>query len=325
MWQQGIGLASSAARSCPPKMSPFSATPKHPVWAASLRGNAHASQAEPNITPFFGVDKQALQTSSDDLGGESKGSGGEEEEGNPGGLFRSDEHRLTICRGSFASPSIGPSGTSCVIPSDIPSSSVVALPPSPAAVAVTQTPLTLVVLLRIGLEACILGMILTALADAVTPLSTIDALVARILVCESGQGATEEVTTLKALIAILRSDVDQLKSTQMSMFFAMEKISDITDMAPTTTENEVRVDEPADLESMAATDEEMIEVAEKASYESLTETEEDMVDAVVQASLVDTPLADPSAATVPFEVTPGTDGHVLIDAPSIESQIDVVT
>lgn len=41
-------------------------------------------------------------------------------------------------------------------------------------------------------------MIQTTLADAVTPLSTgIDALTVRISLCERGQGATEDVTTLR--------------------------------------------------------------------------------------------------------------------------------
>jgi len=42
----------------------------------------------------------------------------------------------------------------------------------------------------------------------------------------------------------------------------------------------------------------------------LRETEEAMVDADLQASLVDTPLADPSASTVPYEVTPGTEARL---------------
>ncbi|KAG5596031.1 hypothetical protein H5410_037263 [Solanum commersonii] len=91
---------------------------------------------------------------------------------------------------------------------------------STAVVATSRPPLTKVALLQIGhlahsinhraskLEASIPGMIQTALADVVTPLnSTIDALAARIVVCEYGQGATEEVTPLKAIIVLLRRDV----------------------------------------------------------------------------------------------------------------------
>uniref|UniRef100_M1DDJ5 Putative plant transposon protein domain-containing protein n=1 Tax=Solanum tuberosum TaxID=4113 RepID=M1DDJ5_SOLTU len=85
------------------------------------------------------------------------------------------------------------------------------------------------------------------------------------------EGATEEVTALKVTITMLRRDVDQLKSTAMSMVFVMVEIPDIPD-------------------------EEMLEVAEEASYEGLTESEEAMLYATVKTSLADTPLADPSGS-----------------------------
>ncbi|XP_049363600.1 uncharacterized protein LOC125828325 [Solanum verrucosum] len=116
------------------------------------------------------------------------------------------------------------------------------------------------------LEASISGMIQTALADVVTPLSTtIDAFAARISVCKCGQWATKEVTALKAAIAVLRSDVDQLKSTDMSMIFGTVEILDVPDMPPATTGDEIRVEEAVDLESEAKIYEEMLEVAEEAS------------------------------------------------------------
>ena len=52
-------------------------------------------------------------------------------------------------------------------------------------------------------------MIQTSLGDVVTLLSTaIDALAEKIEVCERGQGATEEVTTLNAVIAELRRNIN---------------------------------------------------------------------------------------------------------------------
>ncbi|KAG5610227.1 hypothetical protein H5410_021508 [Solanum commersonii] len=116
----------------------------------------------------------------------------------------------------------GPSGTSSVVPSNTPSSSAAPLPPKSGAVATTsRSLLTQATLLRMGLlahsidrratklEASILSMIQKTLADAVTPLSaTIDALAIRMAVFERVQGATEEVTSLKAAIIALRRDMD---------------------------------------------------------------------------------------------------------------------
>jgi len=72
-------------------------------------------------------------------------------------------------------------------------------------------------------------------------------------VCEKGQRVTDEVTTMKADITELWKDVDQLKSTDMSLIFGMVEIPDgpstnvpaYFDVPPATTGDEVRADDTA--------------------------------------------------------------------------------
>ncbi|KAG5631382.1 hypothetical protein H5410_003099 [Solanum commersonii] len=204
----------------------------------------------------------------------------------------------------FPTPISGTSGTSSIVPSDTPSSSAATLPPRAAGVAVSWTSLTQAALLRIGklahsadcrttkLEALIPSMIQTALADAVTPLSaTIDTLASRIMVCECSQGDTKEVMALKAAIAALCNDVDQLKSTDMSMIFGTVDILDVQNMPPATTGDEVRVEDAVDPEFEIETD---------------------------------TPLADPSRAD-DSKVTPGTDAQVQSDVLGTDAQTNGTT
>uniref|UniRef100_M1DUL4 Polyprotein protein n=1 Tax=Solanum tuberosum TaxID=4113 RepID=M1DUL4_SOLTU len=152
---------------------------------------------------------------------------------------------------SLPTPAPGPSGISITTgtPADTPGSSTAAWSPRPTTVAiVSRPPLTQASLFRKGqlalsanryaasLEDFVPGMIQVTLTDVVTPLgTTIDALAARIAVCEHNQGPTEEAMTLKAAIVELRKDVDHLKSTYVSMVFGTMEIADVHKMPQTTT------------------------------------------------------------------------------------------
>lgn len=91
-----------------------------------------------------------------------------------------------------------------------------------------------------------------------TPLSIIiDSLAARISMYEKGQVSTELVMTLKSNIIKLKQDVDQLKSTNLSMIFGTVVILDVVQMS---LGDEVRVQKTIYLKFEVEADEKMLGV-----------------------------------------------------------------
>ncbi|XP_049391603.1 uncharacterized protein LOC125856052 [Solanum stenotomum] len=216
-------------------------------------------------------------------------------------------------------PAPGPSRISSASPSMTLSSSTTPLAPrSVVSVAHSQPLLTQAAILRIGhlahsadrhasrLETIASGMIERALTAVMALLNlSINAFAVRREVCERVQGATHEVTTLKAAIVELRKDVDQLKSTNMFIIFGTVEILDMpvdTDVPPTTT-GVVPIHDMAASESKVETDEEQLGLQEETTYEGLIGVEEAMMDSALQISLVDTSMAGSGGASV--SVRPG--------------------
>ncbi|KAG5595278.1 hypothetical protein H5410_036510 [Solanum commersonii] len=90
-----------------------------------------------------------------------------------------------------------------------------------------------------------------AITAVLTPFqASTDALTARVMIFERGQGVTTEVTTLKAEVSELRKDVDHLKSTNFSSLFGTVEIPDdpsaeipaCAEVPPATTRDEIRED-----------------------------------------------------------------------------------
>uniref|UniRef100_M1DSB2 Polyprotein protein n=1 Tax=Solanum tuberosum TaxID=4113 RepID=M1DSB2_SOLTU len=204
-------------------------------------------------------------------------------------------------------PTIGPSGISIatVTHADPLGSFVAARLPKPTIFSTdVRLPLTRASLLRMGqlaadrraanLEAFVLDMIQIALIDVVTPLSTtIDALAARIAVCDHNQRSTEEVTTLKPAIAELRNNIDHMRSTEVSMIFGTIETPDMPEALLITTRHGDGREHIADPEPKAETDEEMFE---EVTVDDKADTEEIRINVVVHASLAKSSAAGSSGA-----------------------------
>lgn len=61
-----------------------------------------------------------------------------------------------------------------------------------------------------------------------------------IAVCEHGKWATWEVTTLMSVIMVLRNELDQQKSINMSMIFQTMEIQDTKDISLSTSKMRMR-------------------------------------------------------------------------------------
>ncbi|KAG5631886.1 hypothetical protein H5410_003603 [Solanum commersonii] len=130
------------------------------------------------------------------------------------------------------------------------------------------------------LEAAVLWMIEATILLALTPLGAfVDNLTVRVTTCESRQGDSSKVMTLRAEVADLRKDVDYLKSIDFTTLFKATETEDApaTSDIPSITTGDVQMDDIATDESEAETDEEQIEIREKSIYRDLSYLEKTIV------------------------------------------------
>ncbi|XP_049399749.1 uncharacterized protein LOC125863794 [Solanum stenotomum] len=144
-------------------------------------------------------------------------------------------------------------------------------------------------------EAVVPGLIERVIIDALAPIRAelrenielidthkfaLDVLTVRVEVCEQGHSTSKDVTALKADIVELQRDVDELKSTNLSMLFGTIEIHEvpsadfpaISEIPPATTTRDVAMDE-VDVGSEAETNEEEMGIRDATTYDDLEDLE----------------------------------------------------
>ncbi|KAG5571739.1 hypothetical protein H5410_061505 [Solanum commersonii] len=147
------------------------------------------------------------------------------------------------------------------------------------------------------LEVIVPWMIEAAILAALTPFwASVDDLTMRVMVCESRQGKSSEVTATKAEMEHLRKDVDYLKSTNYTSLLEAANYVDSLDTSiiPPDTIGDLHRGGIAADESEAMTDEKQIEVQEGNIYGGMRDLEETNVQLVIQTSLIEMSMAAPS-------------------------------
>ncbi|KAG5576691.1 hypothetical protein H5410_056825 [Solanum commersonii] len=166
------------------------------------------------------------------------------------------------------------------------------------------------------LERSITLMIEAVILAALAPLQiSIDTLTMIVEAYESRQGGTSKIPALKARVAVLRKDVDNLKSTDFTSLLDVADDLDSLDTSETSGyHGDVPRDEAAVDESAAMTDEEQIAIREESIYRDLPDLGETIMQLVIQTSRTETFMAAPSGfgTVVSSKETPWSPVRVVV-------------